>query len=62
MTVSDDLDVYSIPRGAHGKKLGTLRKGSQVQVLDRQNGFAHVKGSAVPTGVGYAWGDFVPNG
>jgi hypothetical protein len=61
VTVSDDVDVYSIPDGDHGKNLGILRKGSQVQVLDRKNGFAHVKGGAVPTGVGYAWGDVIPN-
>ncbi|MGD1237019.1 CAP domain-containing protein [Mycobacterium seoulense] len=61
VTVTGDVDVYNIPDGDHGKNLGILRKGSQVQVLDRKNGFAHVKGSAVPTGVGYAWGDFIPN-
>ena len=61
VTVSVDVDVYNIPDGDHGKKLGILRKGSQVQVLDRQNGFAHVKGGAVPTGIGYAWGDFIPS-
>ena len=61
MTVSNDVDVYNIPDGNHGKKLGILRKGSQVQVLDRQNGFAHVKGNTVPTGIGYAWGNFIPN-
>jgi hypothetical protein len=61
VTVSADVDVYNIPDGDHGKNLGILRKGSQVQVLDRKNGFAHVKGAAVPTGIGYAWGDFIPN-
>lgn len=61
VTVKDDVDVYNIPDGDHGTNLGILRKGSQVQVLDRKNGFAHVKGSAVPTGIGYAWGDFIPN-
>jgi hypothetical protein len=61
VTVAADVDVYNIPDGDHGKKLGILRKGSQVQVLDRKNGFAHVKGNAVPTGIGYAWGDFIPS-
>jgi hypothetical protein len=61
VTVSDDVDVYNIPDGDTGKNLGILRKGSQVQVLDRKNGFAHVKGSAVPTGTGYVWGDVIPN-
>jgi hypothetical protein len=61
VTVSGDVDVYTLPDGDHAKKLGILRKGSQVQVLDRRNGFADVKGRAVPTGIGYAWGDFIPN-
>lgn len=61
VTVSDDVDVYNIPDGDHGKNLGILRKGNEVQVLDRKNGFAHVKGSAVPSGIGYAWGDFIPD-
>jgi hypothetical protein len=59
--VTSDVDVYDIPDGDNGHNLGVLRKGSRVQVLDRQNGFAHVKGDSVPSGIGYAWGDQIPS-
>lgn len=61
-TVTDDVDVYDIPDGDNGKKLGFLKAGTQVRAVDGKcttDAFCHVTGPDVPGGIGYAWGQFL---
>jgi hypothetical protein len=59
-TVKDDVDVYDVPGGV-GKIRGILRKNSVVALVEpcRSDNWCHVEGTAVPTGRGWVWGDFL---
>lgn len=50
-----DVDVYKAP--GKGKRIGVLRKGSQVTLIEpcRGNNWCHVGGEAVPNGEGWVY-------
>ena len=60
--VSGDVEIYDVP-GGDGKVIGTLRKDTQVEVLERKpDNWDHVASASMPGGSGWVWGDFIPAG
>jgi hypothetical protein len=61
-TVTADVDVYDQPNGDTGTVLGILRQGTQVNLVKGggcpANEWCQVTGTNVPTGNGWAWGEF----
>lgn len=61
-TVNADVDVYDQPNGDAGTMIGTLRKGTQVNLVKGggcpADDWCQITGTNVPNGNGWAWGSF----